>query len=82
KGISKEYQELIFEKFFQAQNQLTRKPKGTGLGLAICRRILELHGGTISVSSQPGKGSLFSFVLPDWNGAKDSNYLENPTETK
>jgi signal transduction histidine kinase len=64
KGIPKEQQEMIFEKFYQAKNQLLRKPKGSGLGLAICKRILELHGGRISVFSEPGKGSSFTINMP------------------
>lgn len=64
KGIAPEYHELIFEKFFQAKNQLIKKPKGTGLGLAICKRILDLHQGSIGVSSEVGKGTTFTFCVP------------------
>jgi signal transduction histidine kinase len=61
KGIPLEYQQIIFEKFFQAKNQLMRKPKGSGLGLAICSKILDLHQGHISVESEENKGAKFSF---------------------
>jgi signal transduction histidine kinase len=64
KGISHEYQQLIFEKFFQARNQTIRKPKGSGLGLAICKKIVELHGGEIWVLSESGKGATFVFTIP------------------
>lgn len=64
KGIPEEHQHMIFEKFFQAKNQLKMKPKGTGLGLAICKKIMDLHKGNISVSSQINKGSLFCFSVP------------------
>ncbi len=64
KGISHEYQQLIFEKFFQARNQTVRKPKGSGLGLAICKKIVELHGGEIRVLSESGKGATFVFTIP------------------
>ncbi|MFM1998832.1 MAG: hypothetical protein RL204_779 [Bacteroidota bacterium] len=64
KGIPAEYQQMIFEKFFQAKNQLMRKPKGTGLGLAICNKILDLHRGNIDVSSEVNMGAKFSFSFP------------------
>lgn len=64
KGIEKEYQELIFEKFFQEKNQLIRKPKGTGLGLAISKKIMDLHHGKIEVKSEIGSGSIFTIQLP------------------
>ncbi len=64
KGIQAEYQQLIFEKFFQARNQTIRKPKGSGLGLAICKKIIDLHGGEISVLSETGKGATFVFTIP------------------
>lgn len=64
KGISEEIHELIFDKFFQAKNQTLRKPEGSGLGLAICKKIVEMHGGKISVKSQEGMGATFIFTLP------------------
>lgn len=64
RGIDPELQPFIFDKFFQAPHQTKRKPKGSGLGLAICQRIVALHGGSIWVESQPGKGSRFSFTIP------------------
>jgi len=57
-GITPEQMSRLFEPFF------TTKPEGTGLGLAITRQIIELHSGTISVASDPGKGSVFHIVLP------------------
>jgi len=63
-GISKEYQNLIFDKFYQAHDQTIKKPKGSGLGLAISKRIIELHHGKIWVESELGKGAKFSFMIP------------------
>ncbi len=62
-GIDPMEQSLIFDKFYRARNRAHHTP-GTGMGLAICRAISEAHGGTISVTSQPGKGSVFTFTLP------------------
>lgn len=63
-GIPEEFQQLIFEKFFQTAGQGLKKPVGSGLGLAICQRIVHLHGGKLQVESLPGKGACFSFTLP------------------
>ncbi|APV51827.1 histidine kinase [Betaproteobacteria bacterium GR16-43] len=63
-GISPEHQAMIFEKFRQVGDTLTQKPSGTGLGLSICRRIIGHFGGRLWVESAPGRGSVFSFVLP------------------
>lgn len=57
-GIPRELQESIFNPF------VTSKPDGVGLGLAIVSKIVDLHGGTITVESEPGKGSIFRVYLP------------------
>jgi two-component system sensor histidine kinase KdpD len=62
-GIDSFEQSLIFEKFYRGQNQRYSAP-GTGMGLAIAKVIVEAHGGTIQLVSQPGSGSVFSFSLP------------------
>jgi len=63
-GISREHQQVIFEKFRQVGDTLTQKPAGTGLGLAICRQIVSRLGGRLWVESQQGRGSVFSFTVP------------------
>jgi signal transduction histidine kinase len=63
-GIANEDQERIFEEFTQVEHRLQRGVKGTGLGLSLSRRLAELLGGTISVTSRPGAGSTFSVELP------------------
>ncbi|HEY8807659.1 MAG TPA: GAF domain-containing protein, partial [Candidatus Limnocylindria bacterium] len=63
-GIAPEDQQRIFEEFQQATHQGERSREGTGLGLTLSKRMVELHGGTISVESEPGKGSTFTVALP------------------
>jgi len=63
-GIAAEDQERIFQEFQQATHQGERSREGTGLGLTLSKRMVELHGGTISVDSAPGKGSTFTVALP------------------
>lgn len=60
-GISEEKQETIFDRYKQADSE---QSVGSGLGLAICKAIVEAHSGNINVSSEIGKGSIFSFSLP------------------
>jgi len=63
-GIPIDKQELIFQSFTQADGSISREYGGTGLGLSISRTLVELHGGNLQVTSEPGKGSCFSFTLP------------------
>jgi GAF domain-containing protein len=62
-GIAPEDQEAVFEEFRQVGTSAA-KQEGTGLGLALCRKFVELHGGTIWVTSAVGAGSTFTFRLP------------------
>ncbi len=63
-GIAPEKQYLIFQKFQQLENPLTRRFEGTGLGLALTQRLARLHGGDITFTSVEGKGSQFTLLLP------------------
>jgi signal transduction histidine kinase/CheY-like chemotaxis protein/HPt (histidine-containing phosphotransfer) domain-containing protein/Tfp pilus assembly protein PilF len=62
-GIPKDKLHTLFESFRQVQNSDTRRYGGTGLGLSIARQLVEAHGGTIDVQSEPGRGTTFSFRL-------------------
>ncbi|HXW61318.1 MAG TPA: ATP-binding protein [Candidatus Acidoferrales bacterium] len=62
-GIDDQEQSLIFEKFYRGRDQ-RYSVEGTGMGLPIAKAIVEAHGGTISLTSQRGHGSVFSFTLP------------------
>jgi CheY-like chemotaxis protein/HPt (histidine-containing phosphotransfer) domain-containing protein len=62
-GIAKDMQAKIFDSFSQADISTTRQYGGTGLGLAICRRLAEMMGGNVEVTSSRSKGSIFSFTV-------------------
>ena len=63
-GIAPGDQETIFEEFRQVNTDYVRKREGTGLGLSLARKLVELHGGKIGVTSAVGQGSTFTFTLP------------------
>jgi PAS domain S-box-containing protein len=63
-GIPPESLERIFERFYQVDSSPGRRYEGTGIGLSIARDILRLHGGSIGVRSEVGKGSVFTVTLP------------------
>ena len=62
-GIDRKYFDRIFQ-MFQRLHPRTEYP-GTGIGLSLCKKIVERHGGRMRVESEPGRGTTFSFTVPD-----------------
>ena len=63
-GIAPEHQDRIFEEFFQIDSVLQRRVTGAGLGLPLCRKLAELLGGHLGLTSEPGRGSTFTVTVP------------------
>ncbi len=76
-GIPADKQKIIFERFVQVEQSLSRNHEGSGIGLSMARSFVEMHGGTLSVISEYGKGSEFIIKLP----AVVSEYTENMPQT-
>jgi two-component system phosphate regulon sensor histidine kinase PhoR len=64
-GIPPEHQARLFERFYRMEKSRNRESGGTGLGLAIVKHIVQLHGGSIEVKSEPGKGATFYCSFPE-----------------
>jgi PAS domain S-box-containing protein len=73
-GIAPEKLSRLFQPFVQIDSALNRRYQGTGLGLALVKRIVELHGGQVSVTSHPGQGSCFTLALP-WTPCVEAKEL-------
>ena len=63
-GIPPEHRERIFERFYRVDTGRSRAMGGTGLGLSIVKHLVQLYGGSIQLTSNPGEGSLFTIKLP------------------
>jgi two-component system heavy metal sensor histidine kinase CusS len=63
-GIESQHLGRLFDRFYRVDEARSSYPDGTGLGLSIVRSIMALHGGTVTVASQPGRGSLFTLIFP------------------
>lgn len=79
-GIPKDKQKLIFEKFYRVEDTLTAHTKGHGLGLSIVKNLVERNGGTISVESEYGKGSVFTVSFPALSDVKRMTILNEKQE--
>ncbi|MGH2365217.1 MAG: sensor histidine kinase, partial [Chloroflexota bacterium] len=66
-GLATGEAQRVFEKFYRVGDSLTQQQQGSGLGLAIVRSLVELHGGEVSVRSEPGQGATFSVRLPAYD---------------
>ncbi len=82
KGISPDKKDIIFDRFVQADLNLTRGYEGTGLGLSISKAYAELLGGNIWVESEPGKGSTFYLTIPPRDDTGKSSEQERPEMEK
>ncbi|MCX6327603.1 MAG: ATP-binding protein [Bacteroidia bacterium] len=76
-GISETQKEIIFERFMQGSDSLTRKYEGSGLGLSISKSYVELLDGKIWVESEKGKGSIFYFTIPYNAVSEETHTIEN-----
>jgi signal transduction histidine kinase len=63
-GMNKEDIPIALERFGQIDSKFARKFEGTGLGLPLSKHLIELHGGTLSIESEPGKGTTVTVLLP------------------
>ena len=84
-GIPKRAQKKIFDKFYRVEDSMIAKTKGHGLGLSIVKNMVELNGGTISVESEPEKGSIFTLTFPaliEQFGEEKAKRFEKTTTAK
>ena len=63
-GIPKEYHDRIFERFYRVDKSRSKETGGTGLGLSIVKHIVQAHGGSLTIDSEPGQGSCICALFP------------------
>ncbi|HPH16266.1 MAG TPA: response regulator, partial [Bacteroidales bacterium] len=80
-GIAQEYYSAIFDRFRQVEGDIAIKKGGSGLGLAISKAYAEMLGGSISVSSELGKGSTFTLSIPNYTEYKKPKKVHKQKET-
>jgi signal transduction histidine kinase len=84
-GLEKKDLDTIFDRFSQVDKSLSRNSEGTGIGLSLVKSIVELHGGSIHVESEVGKGSKFIVMIPSKNVSHESmlynSNLKNENES-
>ena len=80
-GIAAAEVAQVFEPFFRGEEAVVRQIRGTGLGLSLVRRIAEAHGGTVTVTSEPGRGSAFALTIPALSPQDAEAPLEPSTGT-
>jgi signal transduction histidine kinase len=78
-GIGSEDRKHVFEPFYRGREAVARQIQGSGLGLHLVRRIIEAHGGTVTVHSEPGRGSTFTIDLPAVRETGDAHTADKPT---
>jgi signal transduction histidine kinase len=76
-GMTAEQQAKLFEEFTQADSSTAQRYGGTGLGLAITRKLARMMGGDVTVTSESGKGSVFTVRLPSDAAARATNSVED-----
>jgi signal transduction histidine kinase len=64
RGIEQANIKKVFDSFFSTKDKHSSEQSGTGLGLALCKKVIDGHNGSITVDSQPGKGTTFTIILP------------------
>ena len=82
-GIGMEAEDLprVMEPFVQVDSAFARKRPGTGLGLPLCKRMIELHGGSLTLTSKPGAGTTATIILPKWRVGRLASHAAAPAET-